>query len=42
MCKSLIEEHESQAINYLRVSKNRLALLVNFVRGKLEQKRIIY
>jgi GxxExxY protein len=40
--KSLVDEHESQAINYLKVSNNRLALLVNFSRGKLEHKRIIY
>jgi GxxExxY protein len=40
--KHLVDEHESQAINYLKVSNNRLALLVNFSRGKLEHKRIIY
>ena len=40
--KSLTEEHISQAINYLKVSKNKLALLINFGRGKLEYKRIIY
>jgi GxxExxY protein len=40
--KSLMDEHESQAINYLKVSNNRLSLLVNFARGKLEYKRIIY
>jgi len=40
--KTLVDEHESQAINYLKVSNNRLALLVNFARGKLEHKRIIY
>lgn len=40
--KSILDEHESQAINYLKVSNNRLALLVNFSRGKLEHKRIIY
>jgi GxxExxY protein len=40
--KNLADEHESHAINYLRVSKNKLALLVNFARGKLEYKRIVY
>lgn len=40
--KSIADEHESQAINYLKVSDNRLALLVNFARGKMEYKRIIY
>lgn len=40
--KNIADEHESQAINYLKASNNRLALLVNFARGKLEHKRIIY
>lgn len=40
--KSIADEHESQAINYLKVSDNRLALIVNFARGKMEHKRIIY
>jgi GxxExxY protein len=40
--KSIADEHESQAINDLKVSDNRLALLVNFARGKMEYKRIIY
>lgn len=40
--KSLADEHESQAINYLKASNNSLALLVNFARGKLEHKRIVY
>ena len=40
--KSLGDEHESQAINYLKVSNNKLALVVNFARGKLEYKRIVY
>ena len=40
--KSIADEHESQAINYLKVSDNRLALLVNFARGKMEYKRNIY
>lgn len=40
--KILTDEHISQAINYLKVSKNKLALLINFGRGKLEYKRIVY
>lgn len=40
--KYLTEEHISQAINYLKVSNNRLALVINFGRGKLEYRRIIY
>ena len=40
--KALTEEHMSQAINYLKVSKNKLALLINFGRGKLEYKRVVY
>ena len=40
--KTLTEEHVSQCINYLKVSKNKLALLVNFARGKLEYQRIVY
>ena len=40
--KALTEEHFSQCINYLKVSKCKLALLVNFARGKLEYQRILY
>ncbi len=40
--KLLTDEHLSQAINYLKVSKNKLALLINFGRGKLEYKRVVY
>jgi GxxExxY protein len=39
---NLTDEHFAQTINYLKVSGNRLALLVNFARGKLEYKRIVY
>lgn len=38
----LTDEHISQTINYLKVSENKLALLVNFGRGKLEYKRLVY
>lgn len=42
-CVSYVtDEHIAQCINYLKVSDNRLALLVNFGRGKLEYKRIVY
>lgn len=39
---ALTDEHYSQVINYLKVSGNKLGLLVNFSRNKLETKRIIY
>jgi GxxExxY protein len=38
---NLTDEHTAQAINYLAISKNKLALLVNFNLGKLEHKRIV-
>jgi len=40
-CKSLKEEHIAQCINYLKVSNNKLAILVNFNKDSLEYKRII-
>ena len=40
--KAITDEHVSRAINYLKVSDNNLALLVNFARGKLEYQRIVY
>ena len=40
--KALTEEHVSLCINYLKVSNCKLALLVNFARGKLEYQRILY
>lgn len=40
--KEFADEHTAQCINYLRVSKIKLALLVNFSRSKLEYKRIVY
>ena len=40
-CKTLDESHISQCINYLKVSNNKLALLVNFNKSSLEYKRII-
>ncbi|WP_114749939.1 GxxExxY protein [Pleomorphovibrio marinus] len=42
-CVSVLsDEHIAQTINYLKVSRNKLGLLVNFGRGKLEYKRLIY
>lgn len=37
----LASEHISQTINYLKVSNNRLGLLVNFGKNSLEYKRIV-
>jgi len=37
----LTNEHIAQTLNYLKVSGNRLGLLVNFGRGKLEYKRLV-
>jgi GxxExxY protein len=39
---NLADEHIAQTINYLKVSGNKLGLLVNFGKGKLECKRIVY
>ena len=39
--KMLNDEHIAQTINYLKVSGNKLGLLVNFARGKLEYKRLV-
>jgi GxxExxY protein len=38
----LANEHVAQAINYLKASGLRMALLINFQRPKVEWKRIIY
>lgn len=37
----LCDEHIAQTLNYLKVSDNRLGLLVNFGQEKLHYKRII-
>jgi GxxExxY protein len=39
--KTLTEEFTAQCINYLKVSSNKLALLVNFGELKLNYKRIL-
>ena len=35
-------EHIAQCINYLKASRQRVALLINFQRPKVEWKRIVY
>lgn len=39
--KSIADEHVAQSINYLKVSGNRIALIVNFGELKLAYKRLI-
>lgn len=39
--KAIADEHVAQAINYLKVSDNRIALIVNFGELKLSYKRLI-
>ena len=39
-CESLVEEHQAQLFNYLKVSQLPIGLLVNFRRRKLEYKRL--
>jgi GxxExxY protein len=39
--KGIAEEYIAQAINYLKVSNNKLALIVNFGESKLDYKRIV-
>ena len=38
----LMNEHITQTLNYLKVSGNKLGLLVNFGRMKLEYKRLVF
>lgn len=40
-CAHISDSHISQAMNYLKVSGNRLAIIVNFNNESLEYKRII-
>ena len=40
-CKKLDSKHNSQCINYLKVSTNKLAILANFNNKSLEHKRIV-
>jgi GxxExxY protein len=37
----LTDEHIAQTMNYLKVSGNKLGLLVNFGKGKLEHRRVV-
>lgn len=39
--KTLTNDHIAQTINYLKVSGNHLALLINFANSKLEVKRLV-
>jgi len=39
-CKTLLPEHQSQVINYLKASNRPVGLLVNFGNAKLEFKRL--
>ena len=38
----LVDEHIAQTINYLKVSGNKLGLLVNFGELKMNYKRLVY
>lgn len=39
--KNIVDEHIAQTLNYLKVSQNIVALIVNFNEDKLEYKRLI-
>ena len=39
---SIVDEFVAQAINYLKVSENKLALIVNFGELKINYKRIVF
>ncbi len=39
---AISDEHIAQTINYLKVSDNKLGLIINFARGKMEYKRVLY
>lgn len=38
----LTDEHISKTINFLKVSGNKLGLLINFARQSLEHKRLVF
>ena len=40
-CNFISESHIAQAMNYLKVSNNKLAIIVNFNNDSLEYKRIV-
>ena len=39
--EKIIPAHEAQALNYLKATKLRLALILNFGKEKLEQERLV-
>lgn len=41
-CSEITNEFVAQAINYLKVSNNQLALIVNFGEKRLSTKRVVY
>jgi GxxExxY protein len=40
--KALNDDHVAQVLNYLKVTNLKLGLLVNFGKGRLETKRIVF
>lgn len=38
----IIDEHIAQTLNYLKVSQNKVGLIVNFNEDKLQYKRLIF
>ena len=40
--KNIIDEHIAQALNYLKVSQNKVALIENFNNDKLQYKRLVF
>ena len=40
-CNSISDSHIAQAMNYLKVSNSKLAIIVNFNNNSLEHKRIV-
>jgi len=40
-CEKFSDEHVAQALNYLRATGFRLALLINFQKAKVQTKRVI-
>ena len=39
--KALLPEHEAQLLNYLKATKFKVGLIVNFGKSKMEWKRMI-
>ena len=38
----IVDEHIAQTLNYLKVSQNKVALIVNFNNDKLQYKRLVF